>query len=239
MAAEGWGFFYLLVCAAVPSALFSTYPVFLFIANNHFAPPNHLIIQPQPILITSGLGPNRWRSAQQSHAHWRLKNVRGKRRAVRIELHPQISRIRDPTDLIAGIEHHHLRYKSYKYGPLCHFCSILPLFFSSHHSTLFNRRSAAPLHPISASIPSRRFPRGGFTPPLRFLISDRCYPISVTSQDDLGTLRFVPHRQHISIRITKMKSRSARKRKHFLGNSPACLPHPPLGSAKIVHVNDD
>src|SRR5581483_5314495 len=98
----------------------------LFLPQNDFAPPDHLVVQPQPVFVRSWLRSGPRRSAQQPHARGRLKDVRAEGAAVRVELDAQASRIRNPDDLIARVEHHHFRDQSHQHRSFSHGPQSLP-----------------------------------------------------------------------------------------------------------------
>jgi hypothetical protein len=77
-------------------------------ADDDFAASHHLIVQPQAIFVATGFGAGNGRTGEQAHAHGGLKNVGGKRAAFGIEFDAKSTRVRNPADLVAGIEHHGL-----------------------------------------------------------------------------------------------------------------------------------
>ena len=92
----------------------------LFVAEDYFALPNDLLVEPQPILERARLYADTRRAAEQAHPGRRLKNIRRERAAVHVKFHAQVSRVRNPRNLIAGIEHYGLWDESNEYGPLRH-----------------------------------------------------------------------------------------------------------------------
>jgi hypothetical protein len=96
----------------------------LLLADDHFAVADDLFIQPELIFKARGFRAGPHRSAQQSHAGWRLKHVRIERAAIHVELNFQIPSVGNPRHLVAWIEHDYLRDKSYQYWAFCHFSSL-------------------------------------------------------------------------------------------------------------------
>jgi hypothetical protein len=119
----------------------------LLFAQYHFAVPHQLIVQPQPVFVRGRLAPRPRRPAQQSHSRGRLKNIGRKRAAVHVKFHAQISRVRNPGDLVAVIQHHRLWYQPYKYRSFSHFCvwpaspSGPELLFPRSNSTIAQSRA--------------------------------------------------------------------------------------------------
>ncbi len=93
----------------------------LLVAENHFAVPHELVIEPQAVFVTGGFAAGTRRAAQQAHAGGRLKNIRGKRTAVDVKLDAQIASVGNPGNLITGIKDHRLRNQSNQYGAFSHF----------------------------------------------------------------------------------------------------------------------
>lgn len=92
----------------------------LFIANDDFALAYELVIEPQAVFVRSGLGAGaRW-AAEQAYASGNLKNVGRERAAVDVEFDAKIAGVRNPRDLIAGIENDDLRNESNEYGAFGH-----------------------------------------------------------------------------------------------------------------------
>src|SRR4029077_10789428 len=107
------------------------FPSSLLPPQNHFTLPNHLVIQPHPVLVRPVLRPHPRRTAQEAHPRRRLKHVRRKRAAVHIKLHAHVSCIRHPRNLAARVQHHRLRDQPHQHRPLSHFPSRLPFSFEA------------------------------------------------------------------------------------------------------------
>lgn len=101
----------------------------LFFTQDHFAVADELVVEPQPVLICGCFAAGTWRTAQEPHAGGRLKHVRGKGTAIRVEFDAQVAGIGDPGNLVAFVQHHNLRNKSNEYRALGHFC-LWPRRFS-------------------------------------------------------------------------------------------------------------
>lgn len=96
-------------------------PVFLLLAEDHFALAHQLIVEPKSVFIGRGFAAGAWRSAEEADACRRLKNVRRERAAVYVKLDTQVSRIGNPGNLVTGIQHHGLRNQSNQYRAFSHF----------------------------------------------------------------------------------------------------------------------
>src|SRR5580704_1161924 len=89
--------------------------LFLLPAHDHFALTDHLLIQPKLVFEARGLDAGLYRAAQQAHSSGRLEDVRTERATVHVEFDFQVTRVRNPRHLVAWIEYHGLRDKSYQY----------------------------------------------------------------------------------------------------------------------------
>ncbi len=131
------------------------------LAENHFALPHELVVEPQAVFVAGGFAPGTRRAAQQAHARGRLKNIGGKRTAVDVKLDAQISRVGNPGNLITGIKDHRLRNQSNEYQPFCFFVrSQLRLVASpgSHAvATIAHSAGAFPLRLVTVTL--RSLPR--------------------------------------------------------------------------------
>ena len=96
-------------------------PAFLLLAEDHFALAHQLVVEPEAVFVGRGFAAGARRSAEQADSRGRLKNVRGKRAAVHVKLDTQVSRVGNPRNLVAGIQHHGLRNQSNQYRAFCHF----------------------------------------------------------------------------------------------------------------------
>lgn len=101
----------------------------LFVAHDHFATPDQLLIQPQSVLVRCRLRPRSGWPAHHPHSRRGLENIRRKWAAVDVKLHTQVPRTRYPRNLITRIKHNYFRNESYQYWPFCH---------RSSHSFNFN-----------------------------------------------------------------------------------------------------
>lgn len=90
------------------------------VAELDFAAANQLIINPQAILVGTGLGAGARRTGMQVHARGSLENIGGERAAVDVELDAEIAGVADPGDLIAGIEDHYFRKYTNEDGAFGH-----------------------------------------------------------------------------------------------------------------------
>jgi len=95
--------------------------LFVF-AQNDFALAYQLVVEPQTIFVGGSFAAGAGRPAEQPHAGWRLKNVRGEGAAVYVEFHAQIARVGNPGDLVTFVDHHDLRDESNEYGTFSHVC---------------------------------------------------------------------------------------------------------------------
>jgi hypothetical protein len=95
----------------------------LFLAEDNFTLADELVVEPNTILVGGALKTDARRPAEQAHACRSLENIGRKRAAIHVEFDAKIAGVRDPGDLITGIEYNDLRYKSNEYGTLCHFSS--------------------------------------------------------------------------------------------------------------------
>ena len=73
-------------------------------ANQNFAVAHRSVVDEQAIAIRAGIDGCTGGTALQTHTRRRLKNVGGKRAALRVEFDLQVARVRIPGDLVAGIE---------------------------------------------------------------------------------------------------------------------------------------
>jgi hypothetical protein len=95
----------------------------LFLAEDDLTLADELIVEPNTILVGGALKTDtRW-PAEQAHTCRGLENIGRKRATVDVEFDAKIAGVRDPGDLITGIEYNDLGYESNKYGTLCHFSS--------------------------------------------------------------------------------------------------------------------
>src|SRR5437016_8426573 len=92
---------------------------FLLLAEDHFALAHQLVVEPEAVFVGRGFAAGARRSAEQADSRGRLKNVRGKRAAVHVKLDTQVSRVGNPRNLVAGIQHHGLRNQSNQYRETC------------------------------------------------------------------------------------------------------------------------
>lgn len=97
----------------------------LFFAQDDFALPHELVVQPQSVFVRGRFASGTRRATEQPHAGRSLKNVGRKRTSVHIEFDAQIARVRDPGYLVAYIDHDDLRDESNEYGAFSHF-SVWP-----------------------------------------------------------------------------------------------------------------
>ena len=126
----------------------------LFFAQDDFALADELVVQPQAIFVRSRFASRTRRAAEQAHAGWGLKNVRGKRAAVRIKFDAQISCVGDPGDLVAFIEHDDLRDESNEYGafghfflsPRCRSGAVVPDLSVHREDSIFPGKNSCELH---------------------------------------------------------------------------------------------
>jgi hypothetical protein len=95
----------------------------LFFSEDDFALADELVVEPHTIFVGGALKTDTRRPAEQSHACRGLENIGRKRAAIDVEFDAKIAGVRDPRDLITGIEYNDLGYESNKYGTLCHFSS--------------------------------------------------------------------------------------------------------------------
>src|SRR6266403_497477 len=93
----------------------------LFLAQDHFAVSDELIVQPQLVFVGRRFAAGARRAAEQAHASGSLKNGGRKGTAVHIKFDAQIAGVGDPGDLVAVVEHHGLRDKTNEYGAFRHF----------------------------------------------------------------------------------------------------------------------
>jgi hypothetical protein len=96
----------------------------LLAAHDDFALTHHLLIQPELVFEVCSFDPWLHGSAQESHSSGRLEDVRTERATVHIEFDFQVTRVRNPRHLVAWIEYHGLRDKSYQYWAFRHFSSL-------------------------------------------------------------------------------------------------------------------
>ena len=90
------------------------------IAEKHFASTDELVVDPDAILVADGFRTWTGRARKQTHARGRLKHIRRKRAAVGIKFHAQIAGVRNPADLISGIENHGLGNQAHQDGAFGH-----------------------------------------------------------------------------------------------------------------------
>ena len=75
---------------------------------------HNVIIQGESVLVRARRDAGARRAAHQPHPRRRLKNVRGKRAALRVEFHAKIPALGEPDDLISGLDEDDLGQHSHK-----------------------------------------------------------------------------------------------------------------------------
>jgi hypothetical protein len=95
----------------------------LFFTEDDFALADELVVKPEAVLVGGALQTDTGRAAQQAHPCRGLKNVGRKGAAVDVEFDAKIAGVRDPGDLVSGVENDDLGYESDEYGTFCHFSS--------------------------------------------------------------------------------------------------------------------